>query len=84
VPQQLRIIQNRLANDDTVPAQLPRFADQPSSMGQCTHRDRAVIRCHPAKCRAGDQHSARSQVRGAKSSNRSRRSGADNDNVCHL
>lgn len=81
--QQPGIVESRLAHDDTVSAQLPSFANKPGGMSERPHRNRSVIGSHASKCIAAYQHGARAQVRCPESRQRSRRSSAYHQHVCH-
>jgi len=78
------IIQHRLAHGDAVLTQLSGVADQPGGLGQSPHRNWAVVGSHAAKCAASCQHGARTQVGSTQGGEHTRRSTADNDDVCHV
>jgi hypothetical protein len=75
------IIQHRLAHGDAVFTQLKRFPKQSGSMGQDTHRNRAVVVRHTAELAAGYQRGTSPKLRGTDGGDHTRRSSADNNDI---
>jgi hypothetical protein len=78
------IIQNWLADGDAISTELPSIAQQPSSMGQGTNGDRAVVSSHPAKFGAGHERSSGAQICSTKCRNHASWPSANNKHVSHL
>jgi hypothetical protein len=64
--------------------QLLGLAHQPAGMSQRADRNRPVIGRHAAERVTRHQRSSRPKIRGTESSERTRRSGANHEDVSHL
>jgi hypothetical protein len=75
------ILEDWLAYGNPVPAQLAGVPHQPGGVGQCSHRNGAVICRHAAKLAAGDEGGPCAQVCGTQRGDHTGRSSANDDDV---
>jgi hypothetical protein len=82
--QQTRVVEQRLADHDTVTSEAASVTEQPRGVGQRPHRNRSIVRCHAAELVTRNEHSFRTQIRGTESGGHAGWSTTNYDNIDHF
>jgi hypothetical protein len=82
--EQTRVVEERLADDDTVAPEAACVTEQPRGVGQRPYWNRAIVRCHATELVTRNEHSFRTQIRGTESSGHAGWATTDDDNINHL
>jgi hypothetical protein len=82
--EQTRVVEQRLADDDTVAPEAASVTEEPRGVGQRPYWNRSIVRGHATEFVTCNEHSLRTQIRGTESSRHAGWSTTNNDNIYHL
>jgi hypothetical protein len=82
--EQTRVVEQRLADYNSVATEAARVTEQPCGVGQRPYGNRSIVRCHATELVTRYEHSLRTQIRGTEGSGHAGWSTTNNNNIDHL